>query len=132
MPATAEFGVSDPEVAAFGLNDPPVESFGVNDPPVDSPNVAGAKAALEALSKPFVRVPTVTGSDMEAAGLSPTTAAVAAGANQAAASLLEGVENPIGVATLGLGAAAKVGGMAAQTLFTITTGGFAAQTVKGV
>jgi len=132
MPATAEFGVSDPEVAAFGLNDPPVESFGVNDPPVDSPNVAGAKAALEALSKPFVRVPTVTGSDMEAAGLSPTTAAVAAGANQAAASLLEGVENPIGVATLGLGAAAKVGGMAAQTLFKIATGGFAAQTVKGV
>lgn len=105
VPDEALLSVPD---SAFGLTvpDEAVSS------PTDSPNVAGAKAAWQAVQKPLIPLPEApSGPALKAAFpfLGDKTAAAISGIDAAVLDFAGGLESPLGLATMGAAGAAKIG-----------------------
>jgi hypothetical protein len=149
MADTLEYGFKDEPAPAYGENDTPEESisygandapalaapFGQNDTPVDSPNVAGAKAAWQALNKPGFELPEgLTREEVKAAYpfLGDKTADFVAGVDAAAKDLAGGLTSPLGLATIGLGTAARSGFKLAKAGATTGAAYFGYEAAKGL
>lgn len=133
------YGLTVPD-EAYGLQVPD-DAYGPTVPdsayaePVDSPNVAGAKAAWESLNQPGFTIPEgLTREEVKSAYpfLNDKTADIVAGVDAAAKDLAGGLTSPLGLATMGLGTAARAGFKLAKAGATAGAAYFGYEAAKGL